>query len=126
MGYEKFQARELLDRYSRIAYLDGDVLVRPGAPNIFDQVPFGHFGAMNECEFMGHWTADMLQKQLMPYGWKGPWVWGQFNSGVMVFDETHKKVFENPVITNLPLWDQPWLNVIVRQLGVPFVGLHTR
>lgn len=123
MGYEKFQARGLLDRYERIIYLDGDVLVRPGTPNLLDLVPYGSFGAVNELDYLNHWTEEMVARQIAPCGWEGAWSWGQFNSGVMIFDDTHKKVFENPVVTNLPLWDQPCLNVAVRRLAVPFFNL---
>jgi lipopolysaccharide biosynthesis glycosyltransferase len=123
MGYEKFQARGLLDKYSRILLLDGDVLVNSGTPNLFEMVPFGSFGAMNETEHFTHWTEEMVAIQIRPYHWRGPWTWGQFNSGVMVFDKTHKMVFENPIITNRPLWDQPCFNVAVRKLGGPFFCL---
>lgn len=121
--YEKFRARELLDRYKRIAWIDGDVFVRAGAANVFDAVPFGQFGAVDEVKCLNLWTQERLLAQVAPYGWEGPWEGPHFNAGVMVFDETHKRLFENPVITNLPWWDQPCLNVAVRRKGIPFFSL---
>lgn len=121
--YEKFQARGFLERYSRIAYLDGDVLVRPRAVNLFNVVPYGHFAAVDEMECLTPWTQEWLLEQASPYGWVGAWEGAHFNAGVMVFDETHKRLFENPIITNIPWWDQPCLNVAVKRLEIPFLSL---
>jgi hypothetical protein len=42
---------------------------------------------------------------------------------VLVFDETHRRLFENPQITNIPYWDQPYLNVAVERMGIPYFSL---
>lgn len=123
--YEKFQMRDLLDRVDRIVYVDGDVLIRPTAENIFEKVPYGSFGAMNEAEHFGCWTPKAIADQFRPYGWTGPWNGKHFNAGVMIFDATHKRVFENPIITNQPYWDQPYFNVMVGRLGIPYHDLGT-
>lgn len=118
--YEKFQMRGVLDSYERIAYVDGDVLIRPHAKNIFDAVPIGSFGAMNEAQYIHLWSPERALDQLIPHGWIGPWNGVHFNAGVMVFDQSHKRLFENPHITNIPFWDQPLLNVRVNQWGIPY------
>lgn len=121
--YEKFQMAALLDRYRRILYVDGDILIRPTAPDVFQEVPFSQFGAMDEGAHLDHWTAQKILQQFAPYGWKGPWNGRHFNAGVLVFDETHRRLFEHPQITNIPYWDQPYLNVAVERLGIPYYSL---
>lgn len=118
--YEKFQMRGLLDRYERIAYVDGDILIRPHAKNIFEHAPIGSFAAMNEAQYVHCWSPERALEQLVPHGWVGPWNGVHFNAGVMVFDQSHKRLFENPFITNIPYWDQPLLNVMVERLGIPY------
>lgn len=121
--YEKFRARGLLDRYSRIAYIDGDVFVKATAPNVFDFVPFRFFSAVDERKCLNLWNQKNLLGQAAPYGWIGPWEGPHFNAGVMVFDETHKRLFENPRITNQEWYDQPCLNVGIHRFKVPFLPL---
>lgn len=121
--YEKFRMRELLERYRRILYLDGDVLVRPRAKNVFESVPVGHFSAMNEHDHIAYWDEGKIAQQFAPYDWEGPWNNRHFNAGVLVFDQAHKRLFENPKITNIPYWDQPYLNVMVDRLGIPYFPL---
>lgn len=121
--YEKFQMRELLERYRRILYLDGDVLVRPRALNVFEAVPFGHFSAMNENDHIHFWDEEKIAQQFAPYQWQGPWNGRHFNAGVLVFDQNHKRLFENPQITNIPYWDQPYLNVSIDRMGISYFPL---
>ena len=120
--YEKLQLGDLLKRYRRLLYLDGDVLVRRTAPSVFDEVPYGSFGAMNEIEHIDFWTPRMLAEQMEPFG--GFDLRGRhFNAGVMALDQTHSRLFEDPVITNKPYWDQPYFNVYTQKLKVPFHSL---
>lgn len=121
--YEKFQMADLLQRYRRILYVDGDVLVRTTALDVFQEVPFTRFGAMDEAAHLNHWTPEAIRQQFTPYGWTGPWNGRHFNAGVLVFDETHRRLFDNPKITNIPYWDQPYLNVAVERLGIPYFSL---
>lgn len=120
--YEKLQLGSALKKYRRILYLDGDVLVRTGAPSIFDVVPYGYFAGMNELEHIRFWTRQMLGEQVRPYG--GIDLNGRhFNAGVMVMDQSHARLFEAPIITNLPYWDQPYFNVFTQVYGFPFYSL---
>lgn len=121
--YEKFQIGELLDQFERVIYLDGDILVREGTPSLFDLVPFGEFGAMDEAQHLNLWSEEAIRDQFAPYGWVGPWNGRHFNAGVMVLDQTHRQLFDNPVVTNQPYWDQPYFNVMVDRLGMPFRSL---
>lgn len=121
--YEKFQMRDLLDTYRRVLYVDGDVLIRPRAQNVFEAVPFGHFSAMNEHDHIHFWDEQKIAQQFAPYDWQGPWNGRHFNAGVLVFDQSHKRLFENPVIANVPYWDQPYLNVSIDRMNIPYFAL---
>lgn len=119
--YEKFQMRDLLETHERILYVDGDVLIRKTAPDVFPEVPPGYFSAVDEgSKYIDFWNHETIREQYAPYGWTVPWSGSHFNAGVMVFDRSHKKLFENPIVTNLRYWDQPCLNVAVERMGIPY------
>jgi hypothetical protein len=49
--YEKENAFDLLDQYDQIAIIDADIYIRPGSPNIFDEMPPNKaFGVVFERE----------------------------------------------------------------------------
>lgn len=122
--YEKYQLGELLRQYSRLIYLDTDVVVRRSAPSLFDVVPEGNWGGLEE-------GGDPFWKE---HGGRVP---GQYksvgadvskldpkkllclNAGVMVMDRTHLGFFENPALTNVEFWDQPWWNWQLVKTGKP-------
>jgi lipopolysaccharide biosynthesis glycosyltransferase len=121
--YEKFQIHSFLRSYDRVLYVDGDVLIRENTPDVFAMVPPGYFAAMDEAKHLLLWTEESIREQFSPYGWEGPWNGRHFNAGVMMFDRTHASLFEKPIITNLPYWDQPYFNVMTDRLHIPFFDL---
>jgi lipopolysaccharide biosynthesis glycosyltransferase len=91
----KFMATRLLTTgYDRVLYLDADIIVLNTAPNIFEEVPYGQFGIMEESQFNPYaqlsmrlfteeynkLTDDPLTNYHSTY----------YNSGVMVFDRQSK------------------------------------
>jgi lipopolysaccharide biosynthesis glycosyltransferase len=125
--YEKFQMGELLGRYTRILFVDGDVVIRDIAADIFREVPMGSFGAVDEAVHIpSYWDLPRIKAQFEPYGWKEPWNGIHFNSGVMVMDITHKRIFNNLMFKTEAYFDQPFFNVRVAQHGYPFKSLDPR
>lgn len=139
--YDKFQIFNLLDCYDRICFIDNDVLVSLDSPNIFDIVPLGYFGAANEEKFSKSISDKAQTNEVLG---NIDWIYPYFNSGVMVIDKTHKKMF-NPSSPELRIWalglyknahgedgaDQAYLNYYVNFFKFPFFDIgykfnHTR
>lgn len=51
LGYQKWEYLYLLKAYDRVLHIDIDMIVRSNTPNLFDIVPPGSFGAVNELPF---------------------------------------------------------------------------
>jgi lipopolysaccharide biosynthesis glycosyltransferase len=124
VGYEKLQMGELLDAYDRLIWLDTDILIRKDTPSLFDVVPVGTFGAFDEWPYNEEWKQrhiSQLNAACVDFGLKpvSPKIY--FNSGVMVFDKTHREMFQSP---NGPLLDrfqeQSLLNIRLFLLGFKF------
>lgn len=110
INYEKFQMADMLRYYERILYVDTDVLIRPSAPDIFARVEPGAFGGMDEAKHIVFWSEESIRGQFSPFGWSGKWNGRHLNAGVMVLDKTHLDIFREPVVTDIPYWDQPYIN----------------
>lgn len=121
--YEKFRLEEFLASYDRVLYVDGDVLIRPDAPDIFTLVPQEQFAAMDEAAHIRFWSEGRIRDQFEPYGWEGPWNGIHFNAGVMLLSKAHRGLFRNKVITDKMYWDQPYFNVAVLREKIPFFSL---
>ena len=84
--WEKFQAAEDLDKYDRILCMDGDVLISPNAPNVFDIVPYNKIGAVYED--VGSRKQDRLRQIQLAQQQLGPtpnnWCQNYFNAGIMI------------------------------------------
>ena len=89
--YEKYQIYELLESYDRIIYLDTDILLNPDCPNLFKIVPEDNFGAflISKHTYYHDGEIKIVQKELGELGWKREY----FNSGVMVFSQHHRQIF---------------------------------
>jgi hypothetical protein len=139
--YDKFQVHGLLESFDRIAFFDTDVLVALDAPSVFEIVPKDVFGAASEEGFSQAKTDKVQTQQVL-----GPveWTCAYFNSGVMVFGQAHKALFD-PADPQLKRWasgefrdihgpdgaDQAYLNHKINDLKLPLLDLgfrfnHTR
>lgn len=124
-GYEKLQLAEYLDNYDRIIYFDTDLIIRPDTPNLFQFVPMGMFSAFNE----GGWERSRLKSfvgaQHM-FGMAAPASFkdSYYNTGVMVFDKSHKEMFKQPPEFIHHFSEQSWLNLMLARYHVDIRNLH--
>lgn len=104
----KFQLFRVLDFYERVVFLDADILGNPEhAPSLFDLVPPGKFGIYDDLpglllngaqkkflkEYHDVCDSQQLSRIQTFYG----------NTGVMVFDRSHKEILKNPLFPIHPL-----------------------
>lgn len=97
-GLEKMRIKPLIEQYDRALFLDADVLIREGAPNLFDVVPPGHIGmhddyihckAKNGLGWLEPARRAMLDSQMVDY-YEYP---GALNTGVVVTDREHASIW---------------------------------
>lgn len=127
---EKFQIRDILQKYDQVLWLDCDVLVSKVAPSIFEIVPPDHFAAMDEGK---HGTRIKVPLELgtmctvlgIPYPEERNFIY--FNSGVFICNKSHVSFFENVpdvIPTSHGINDQTLLNVRVALSKTPFFSLE--
>jgi len=90
----KFGIYELLKKeFSRIAFIDADVIIRPDAPSLFDIVPEDKFGIFDEGEFLPRSICIHEAKKVYNIDlpkWNGK---TYYNTGVMVVSRAHRHIF---------------------------------
>lgn len=97
LGYrlEKFQIFDYLARYERVIFLDGDILLRPDCPDLFDLTPPDRLGVMCEGKF---YRRDLVFAEAAKfYGIDHPVAPNEwFNTGVMVISRDQRSMFVAP------------------------------
>lgn len=90
--YEKFQIGRLLEVYDRVLFVDIDILVRPGAPDVFEFVPPGDLGVVSVDRVFSRVVDEkrLSQKILGEIDWGKPY----FNAGVMLFSRIHRPLLD--------------------------------
>lgn len=119
---EKFQIFEILEEYDRVLYLDADILVHPKAPNVFEVVPEGSIGVVNEqinaeqSKREQEWRR--MQRRL---GKLDETPQRYFNAGMLVVSRDHRELFNYKRLTFAGgRWpDQNTLNYYARKQGFP-------
>jgi len=98
--FEKFQLFDLLEKYDRILFIDDDVIITPGCPDIFEAVKETEIGVFHVHEVNPVFDPAIREAQdiLGEIGWTKRY----FNSGVMVVSKAHRKLFERA--EDLVLW----------------------
>jgi hypothetical protein len=91
MWFEKYSLRRHFDKYDRILYVDGDVLINPKAPNIFEEVPDDKLALFNEGRFGDRKQVLFEYFNIMDY--KGKWNEKYYNAGIMLIPKKYKFVF---------------------------------
>lgn len=150
--FEKENAFEYFDRYDQIAIIDSDIWVRPGSPNIFDQLDSStDFAAVVERDMAitEEYKAKILNYSVMQYKQLHPRVdfnpnhlgYEFMNMGVMVMNKSITKYFKNqtpkqflerpefkPFIDGVGTWkwstDQTLLNYWIRKEKMNIQRLH--
>lgn len=97
----KFQIPRVLDHYERIAYVDADVLIRPGAVDLFDSCHEHEIGMVDELASHKAQPQHNREKNYLLFrkrmGFKGvpnvPWM---LNAGVMVVPQKYKHLLMPP------------------------------
>jgi lipopolysaccharide biosynthesis glycosyltransferase len=90
----KFSIYELLKKeFSRIAFIDADIIIRPDAPSLFDIVPEDKLGIFNEGQYLPRsvciYEAKKVYNIPLPK-WDGK---TYYNTGVMVVSREHRHIF---------------------------------
>lgn len=125
-AYQKLQTRELLEKYERIAIVDADILIKPGATDVFSEVPLGSWGArrthIGDAK-LPQTLAEHSTKLGMPYPSRTD---QYFDTGFVVCDRSHKDVFRDPPRWVHAFYEQTYLNLRVLESNIPFHDLGFR
>ena len=99
---EKFKIFNLLNQFDRIIYFEIGVLIRDDCPNLFDMIPYDHFGAFNDGAFIDH-SKDM---KIITEKFRAEitdWNRQYLNTNVMIISRCHKFLFDMPPIDVIDL-----------------------
>ncbi|MHA1682764.1 MAG: glycosyltransferase [Promethearchaeota archaeon] len=91
--FEKYQVGNVLETHDRVLFLDTDILVTPGAPDVFDLVPAGKVGGVLEDVGTEREHRRSLIKKVQDALGDVGWTEGFMNSGVFVVSKEHEDVF---------------------------------
>jgi hypothetical protein len=125
---EKWRVGQFLDCYSRIIFLDADIIVRDSAPNLFDLVPENTIGLhddlpYNSAGYAWYFTeTEQVQRsqgfrlQALPYC---------LNTGIIVIGQQHKDIFNPPEkpFQALHCFEQHLINCRIFQNNYPVFKL---
>jgi lipopolysaccharide biosynthesis glycosyltransferase len=115
VAFEKAQIEQMLRHtYSRVFYVDADVLIMPHCPNLFEIVPETHIGASFESDYRDC-SENIVdaQKALGDIGWTG----GYFNTGVTVLSSRHRGMYYLPATTYEQWYEQSQFNFNAQMFG---------
>ena len=133
---EKFYIRELLRYYDRVLYLDADILVAPGSPNIFKYYPDADLYLYNEVDYNNVDYDQYIEKVERKY--KIPWTrndngrYDFYNAGVMLVGKSGAKAFEFVeseyfIMDDLPMIvDEPYLHYNIFKHNIKIGALDKR
>jgi len=122
----KFAVARALDYYERIAYVDADVLLRPGCVNLFEACAPDEFGACDELPWHRLYHKfgrergyqEFRAKMGFPKVAHLPWM---VNCGVMVVPRSHRELLMPPA-TPIPIHhcaEQDHTNARLLASGLP-------
>jgi lipopolysaccharide biosynthesis glycosyltransferase len=117
--WEKLRMRSYLEQYSRVLFMDSDIIVHPDAPSLFDVVPPDCLGMT--CESHLQSTSDKaweLRSFCTRTGIQMPrWDGRYWNVGAICFSQEHRPIFDDPpckISCDYP--EQDWINVQIARL----------
>lgn len=122
----KLEARNLLDSYGRVLFLDCDIVIDEKAPSIFNVVPSDRLGVYMESDDVPErmkqakyfWDLNEFDNDGCKFA---------FNAGVMLFSQCHKDIIK-PLPRDVTLSklgrfkEQVWLNYLFRDTEICKLG----
>jgi hypothetical protein len=144
--FRRLDMCRLLASWDRVLYLDADVIVREGSPDIFEAVPRGKIGMYDESILMQRNATrpdrigfiDLYNEQLESAGERPlmleDWDGRYYNTGVIVADAVNRGFFMSKLHVK-PVqaldWDQDYLNFVLflegaetHDIGYRFNAIH--
>lgn len=126
-GLEKFRVKEISKIYDRILFLDCDVLIKEDSPNIFEEVPNGYIGCVNDWSGNGDGTLKTnywlrQEAKEMCYYQGVDYIPSEiYNSGVVVFNGNQSNIWEPPTkpFTYFHCTEQHWVEQNIRRNNYP-------
>jgi hypothetical protein len=98
-GLEKFGIGSYANYYDRVVFIDADIFIRDNSPNILEIVPIDQFGIYEEKKDLELTRQEIFirdYRAMCRFLNKEPYDRKFFNTGVMVFNQKHKEVFQAP------------------------------
>ena len=128
----KFRVANIIRLFDRTLFLDVDVFVRNDAPNIFDEVPVGCIGVLDELQLFNYapWAYRyiVMDEVRQSQGMQPAKVTRSFNSGVIVFDREHAELFDPPKHPLPKHWcaEQNLLTARIEEANTPVYPLERK
>lgn len=119
---EKFQLREILERFDRVLFLDSDIILHPGCPDLLGLVPSGRLGCVYDDLGGEAWKRrEELERMAARLGPLPEGNRRYFNTGVMVLDASHRGLFrmDRKAFVRGRWPEQTLLNYRSLQAGLP-------
>lgn len=122
----KMRASALFRKYERSLYVDSDVFIRESSPSIFDEVPRGKLGAVNELVHLADSPKkprnQLIASVLKSQGAKRCVVRPYINAGVFVIDQEHGHLYDPPARPLPKAWcsEQALFSYRISRHRVPF------
>jgi hypothetical protein len=123
----KFGIYDLLKKeFSRIAFIDADIIIRPDTPSLFDIVPEDKIGIFDEGQYLPRSICIYEAKKVYNVelrDWNGK---SYYNTGVMVLSREHRHIFSiNDELRPLrnAFGEQTYLNMRIMASGVKVFSL---
>lgn len=130
LAANKYAYAEIAKRYEQSLWLDTDVVVDQNAPSIFDEVPIGSWGMVDDLIFMEDTSWFRAEWRNMQIAWGVPLtpVPKAWNSGVVVSPrDAARCYYPSPMrVPNVWCAEQHWHTQCILASKAPIVDLSTK
>ena len=129
LAANKYAYAEIASRYDQSLWLDTDVVVNPDAPSIFDSVPSGSWGMVDDLAFMEdtQWFRAEWSHMQTAWGVAQTPVPKAWNSGVVIAPRDAAKSYYPSPMRVPSVWcaEQHWHTQCILTSGALIVDLST-
>lgn len=117
---EKWQVFDLFDQFDRILFVDADIVIRPGAPNLFEHVPEDHVGLYDDYNDLTEWTWLYTEYEQIQKDQRFPVrpLHTCYNTGLVMASQRHRDIWKQPnFFRPSHTYEQSLINLKVREAG---------